>query len=562
MERRACAFARVTCRSPTTAENPRRANGGACATGQWTLSYGYPSAATVHGVRDPSAKILSAKFTPATSVIAASVTDLPAVAAGVPGSATLALQVWNGTTLVPASPPMYITGRNASTVAIKPGEFAQFTETDGQWLVASAAGGLLARFELTSDLVYGVNPGSDNARLLEYSAGSYLPTGAAIRVYDWTSGGGLGTWSGKGPVTSPALAGYRGWAIKGVDSDRYEIVWMEQPARFISFRLYLPLKTSDASAANCAVLSYWDGRDPDPTNANLTVYNLAGDYSGVYKFSGDANAVGYAVWNEKLGRYQVVAIEGDGRRWVLFKNVAGVTAPACGVLAQQSVIRDANGHTQKRTILTAGKPDATFRTTHFVNGYADVPNNAIGVCCSTEGPLEVLFDTGTPANGEGWGPKPGQFSLAKGFPGFLVLGLNSDDSLAVVVPQPLVQLLGKTTDPITADTNSTSYIILAGTPGSEADAGFTTLPAIYFPSDMPDDTRFKAWWFNSHWEAEHFAADFDTTEISVVTAIALDDPDTPTVLQKTTRTVTVIDDGEDDSATSTVFEWDTCPTPE
>ncbi len=471
---------------------------------QWTLSKGYPTIITVHSVKNAANQILYGTFTPLASVLGVASADLAAMTGTQPGTQQTTVYVWDGTHFSAAQPAMTFAGFNVSTAPVKAGTLTQFVATSGLW-VASGGNPPLLRFELTADLVYGVDPGSDNAKVLQYAAGAYAPTGETIRVFDWTNfgSGAYGTWSGQAPVLSPAKSGYQGWAIKQGDSSRYEIVWIERQARMISFRLYQQLQTNQASQGACQVVAYWDGRDPDPSSAGVTLYNLATDYSGVYKFAGDANAVGYATWNEKLGHYQICAIEGDGQRWVLVKNASGYTAPANSVVGVTGVARDAGGHTQKRNLLTFERPSTTLRRNYFITGYADIANGSVGVAFGFDGPMEATYDTGTPANGEGWGPKPGQFTLSKGFPGFLVDGLNADNSLAVVRIEPITELFGRTTATVAANSISSDYKIYTGAAGGEADSGFSP-PAAYFVTSVaiPSGKKIHLWWTNNSWYAE------------------------------------------------------------
>ncbi len=545
--------------------SPQPGEGWGVRAGQWTLSKGYPSIVAVHGVQNAANHILYGKLTTLTSVLGVSSSDLAPQSGGQPGTGTLGVSVWDGEQFSPAEPAMSFTGYNTAVTPVKAGVLTRFVASNGILIAAtpenyvyhvqldnsisaggsatitlpdgrgvtvtnwsgtdynsgdkvtvyedltngsfyaikSGAGAVIVRFELTADLVYGADPGSPNAEILTWQSGAYSTAGNyAITVYDWTNDSGLGTWSGKGPNSSPAKSGYQGLAIKQGDSNRYEIVWMESKAQLIAFRLYQQLTTGMSSVGNCVVTAFWNGRDPDPASANITVYNLATDYSGVFKFSGDANALGYAVWNEKTGVYKIIALEGDGRRWVVFKNLSGYTVPAKGVMAQQGVTQDAGGHTNTRNVITTARPDTTFRRDYWVNGLADVANNTFGVCGSSESPMEALYDSGTPATGEGWGPKPGQFTLSKGFPGFTIVGItDSFNKAALVKQEPILQLLVKTTAAINTNASTTYYKIYTGAQGSEADGGWTSVPTAYNRSGFIDT---GAWaflkWLNNGWE--------------------------------------------------------------
>ncbi len=444
--------------------------------GNWGLSKGYPALAAVHGIQSDRGHILYGKLTQPATVIGAPISGIPATSGGTPGSGLVTVYVAGGAGLLPSDPPMTFTGYNFSKSAIEAGQLAAFVKTEGLWTCGGGSETKLVRFELTADLVYATDPSDPNAVILTYHDGAYHADGDAISVFDWTNDGSHGTWSGKGPATD--VSGYQGLALYHADRDVYEIVWMEQQAQFISFRLYQRLKTSDASQTACAVLYFWNGRDPDPASAGVEVVNMPTDYAGIYKFSGDANAMGYAIWNEKLGQYQIVAIEGDGRHWVLVKNNSGsTTIPANSCVAVLDVIRDAGGHTNKRDVCKVDRPDTTLRRNYLITGYSAIAAGSVGVAFGFDGPMEAAVDSGTPANGETWGPKPGQYTLHKGNPGFLVDGDNGDDSVAVVRFEAITELLVQATAGASAGSSTAYYKVMTGTLGSETDGGWTSVPA-------------------------------------------------------------------------------------
>jgi hypothetical protein len=73
-------------------------------------------------------------------------------------------------------------------------------------------------------------------------------------------------------------------------------------------------------------------------------------------------------------------------------------------------------------VVTVEKPSTTFGRLYLVNSGDDLAYQRVGV--SKNRPVvKVLYDTGTPAIGETWGPAPSQWTLKKGYPGFLCLGI-------------------------------------------------------------------------------------------------------------------------------------------
>jgi hypothetical protein len=529
--------------------SPQPGDGWGARAGQWTLSKGYPSIVSVHGVQNAANHILFGKVSQLPTVLGVSASDLaPLNGSGLPGSGSVTVWVWNGTDFVVSSPAMTFTGYNYAGVPLRAGQLAEFVEADGllthrapenfiysatagadvadgasgnftlsdarvvsaqnisgstihsgdsagvfedlnlksYFALKAGSGASLVRFELTADLVYGTNPGGTNALIVAYASGSYAAGGSAITVYDFTRFSGYGSFSGKYDA-SVTPAGYQGWAILKPDSTRYEVVWMEQKAQLISFRLLTRLLSSNASSASAVVLQFWNGRDPDPSSSGVTVYNRGTDYSGIYKYSGDANAVGYAAWNEKLGLYQIIALEGDGRRWQLWKNTDSTTCPAYGCLIGGGITNDANSHSNSRVLMNGAQPSTTFSHGFFINGDTAVPAGSVGLCSTTESPVEAALDTSGAANDQIWGPAPGSWNLKKGFPGCRIIATTASSTQALVVQETICQLLVKVTatgglanGSATGTSASSNYkIYTGGTAGSESDSGYTTVPAAW-----------------------------------------------------------------------------------
>lgn len=160
--------------------------------------------------------------------------------------------------------------------------------------------------------------------------------------------------------------------------------------------------------------------------------------------------------------------------WNPFKNNFAGTIPSNSVIAL-------TGSAQITGIealeLTGDQPSTTFTRRYAITGGPDATQSQGGLC-SQSGWLLAKYDTGTPAQGESWGPKPGQFTLSKGFPGFCIEGIvDSTNKIALVTLEPISCLKGKTTGAITALTSTTSYRFYCGTLGSESDMGFTTTPS-------------------------------------------------------------------------------------
>lgn len=104
-----------------------------------------------------------------------------------------------------------------------------------------------------------------------------------------------------------------------------------------------------------------------------------------------------------------------------FFNNCGETYPAWGI--SRITGRTAASGTVP-AYRTVAKVDTTYRWQYFVNGGKDVANQAYGYGSFLDDcDGEVLYDTGaTPAYGERWGPKSGEFKLFQHRPGFLIMG--------------------------------------------------------------------------------------------------------------------------------------------
>jgi hypothetical protein len=106
-------------------------------------------------------------------------------------------------------------------------------------------------------------------------------------------------------------------------------------------------------------------------------------------------------------------IGGDwGKRYTFsgWKNNSGEECPAFGVARVTGISSTTSGLTQ----VQATKPDTTFSQIYIVNGPRAVPAGNTGHYFTSR-EVVVLCDASA-AFGEGWGPKNGQWSLAKNYP--------------------------------------------------------------------------------------------------------------------------------------------------
>ena len=113
-----------------------------------------------------------------------------------------------------------------------------------------------------------------------------------------------------------------------------------------------------------------------------------------------------------------------------------MTVPAYGVMRVTDVVVLEPG----RVVVTTDQPNADGDTgDHVINHPVNVAAGATGRCTRV-GILAALYDesSGTPANGDSWGPASGSWKLTKDKAGFFCLGAptNTTLHLAMFSPQP------------------------------------------------------------------------------------------------------------------------------
>ncbi len=114
------------------------------------------------------------------------------------------------------------------------------------------------------------------------------------------------------------------------------------------------------------------------------------------------------------------------------------------------------------------KPSTTFGREYLVNGPTQVLAGGYGTGYQS-GDVPALYDTGTPANGQGWGPKPGQWSLSRYYPvtGIVSGVASADDSILVATWRMIGPTRGKTASIHAVDASGVINVY-SGAPASEA----------------------------------------------------------------------------------------------
>ena len=104
-----------------------------------------------------------------------------------------------------------------------------------------------------------------------------------------------GMWQGS--------SGYRGFAKKHPGGENYDIVFMEEIARWICYELLEDLPALPAGVAQATVLSYQDGKIPPPV---VDVYDFPLTAMGIHSPWHKKYSRGWAKWNDFYRRYEIV----------------------------------------------------------------------------------------------------------------------------------------------------------------------------------------------------------------------------------------------------------------
>lgn len=184
----------------------------------------------------------------------------------------------------------------------------------------------------------------------------------------------------------------------------------------------------------------------------------------------------------------------DGMRVVTVKNASAETCPPYGLLAITGVAKRGS-----RPVLVGDKPSTTFYREYVVNGPTAIPAGKHGECYITAGPQVIKYYSGTPLNGEGWGPKPGQWEAYKGFPGITVEGIKSSTRTILLGTLGEARtLLCLTTGTIGPAATSSGFTVQSGDPSSNANSGFAP-PTVHLGMTIDSGKLFIAHWLNNCW---------------------------------------------------------------
>ncbi len=254
------------------------------------------------------------------------------------------------------------------------------------------------------------------------------------------------------PVVMPDLAG------AGVPNDR-------EPTPYATARRAWCAKQSEGDAYP----SYGD----DASSATETIY-----FPTSYR-NGDGYAIGppsagvgmsvWCVWNAQSGRWEAI-VDAMGPK---FYNAASTAAPPFALMAVIGIQTLDSGE----VVPMVDKPSTTFYRQYLVNGAAEVASETVGIYQDTE-MVRVAYDSGTPAVGEGWGPKAAQWTATKNYPATcLVAGIyDSDAKIMLARVCTIDRIIGELAEALAPGGTATVHVC-GGTGGSETVIASLTVTA-------------------------------------------------------------------------------------
>jgi hypothetical protein len=169
----------------------------------------------------------------------------------------------------------------------------------------------LTRFRLTADLELGSNA---DAIILTWNGDTdtWVAGSTTISVYDWFNTVPIPFRTGqfKGFINYEGMASFRESANagQGETKDKYDIVWMERKAEWVTFRLLeqidaqdVPFEAEYEFDIDQTNHGFSRGRDPNPDAFVIDVYDVTGTFLNC-----PVDAIGIAKYNDRLDRYEIV----------------------------------------------------------------------------------------------------------------------------------------------------------------------------------------------------------------------------------------------------------------
>lgn len=155
-------------------------------------------------------------------------------------------------------------------------------------------------------------------------------------------------------------------------------------------------------------------------------------------------------------------------------NLSSETIPAYGVAR---VVSGGLFGDDRTRILSIDKPSSDFAKQYVVNGPEAIEAGKWGMCY-TGGMVLVLYGSGTPAQGEGYGPTPDQWYLTKNYPSILDCHgvAKSGETTMLGFLHPVGKIIGKLAGAL-SEGGSATVNVWSGAGNSEAVISSLTLTA-------------------------------------------------------------------------------------
>ncbi len=180
-------------------------------------------------------------------------------------------------------------------------------------------------------------------------------------------------------------------------------------------------------------------------------------------------------------------------RWLPFKNNAGTDCPPFSCVQITGTTQLANTSVPMY-VYTGDKPSTTFCRIYGVSHSITTKAGKFGFLTFDSG-VRVAYDSGTPAFGEGWGPKAAQWTLSKNYPETaLVIGIaDSTNKYLYSDWHAINAVIGKFGSDV-AKGSSGTFTVWTGAGGSEA-ASSVTISNVYSPMGAVTASKFST----VHW---------------------------------------------------------------
>lgn len=222
------------------------------------------------------------------------------------------------------------------------------------------------------------------------------------------------------------------------------------------------------------------------------------DYYGPGRLSGmeTVSASAFPIYIVRRG----AAVEGG----IPFRNDSGETVPAYGCM-RIMVTATINGI----EYVTTGKHTTDFKRLSLVNRGVDVANGAYGLGNYLWTLNWVLYDdTNTPAFGEGWGPVPYSWKIAKGYYGFTIGGSATGGSTDRVQAQQHVvnDVIGVITATLSQGSTATALVAYLDNAEDFQYTGFDLTVRdwqLNASETVLADTKLEPGWRGNYWIASN-----------------------------------------------------------